>query len=301
MSDTGRDLLTQEEIDALLAEVDAGGAPVLDPAEQAAVGDLLRAVVGPLGAVLEASGVLVDAGDDPELAIVPAADAAQAFGAGAITACLGDPSQLEVMLSAASFPEDGPDAGDLDAAAAGIQHAVAGVVGRPVTVRVEWRRAFDPGARGTAAGDAATVVGTWGGDAGFMVAAPLAGLRELLEEADREPEAVAPAAPPAAAPAEYPELAPEGDDRLTRAALELLFDVPLEVTAVLGRTRRQVGEVLALGPGSVLELDKVAGEPIEVLVNGKLIARGEVVVIDEHFGIRITDIVSRAERLRQLR
>ncbi|HEX6989557.1 MAG TPA: hypothetical protein VF282_08815, partial [Bacillota bacterium] len=136
MSDTGRDLLTQEEIDALLAEVDAGGAPVMDPAEQAAVGDLLRAIVGPLGAVLEASGVLVDAGDDPELAIVPASDAAGTFGAGAITVSLGARSQLEVMLSANSFPEDGPDSGDLNAAAAGIQHAVAGVVGRPVTVRV---------------------------------------------------------------------------------------------------------------------------------------------------------------------
>src|SRR5690606_39781197 len=88
---------------------------------------------------------------------------------------------------------------------------------------------------------------------------------------------------------------------ISRAAIELLYDVPLEVTAVLGRTRRQIGEVLNLGPGSVLELDKLAGEPVDLLVNGKLIARGEVVVIDEHFGVRITDIVSRAERLKRMR
>lgn len=75
------------------------------------------------------------------------------------------------------------------------------------------------------------------------------------------------------------------------------MDVPLEVTVELGRTKMQIKEILDLGAGSIVELDKLAGEPVDVLVNGKLIAKGEVVVIDESFGIRITNIVSQMERL----
>ncbi|MBM3266373.1 MAG: flagellar motor switch phosphatase FliY [Candidatus Sericytochromatia bacterium] len=79
--------------------------------------------------------------------------------------------------------------------------------------------------------------------------------------------------------------------------LDLIMDVPLRVTVELGRTRMQIRDVLELGKGSVVGLDKLAGEPVDLLVNGKLIARGEVVVIDENFGIRVTDIVSPAERV----
>jgi flagellar motor switch protein FliN/FliY len=82
--------------------------------------------------------------------------------------------------------------------------------------------------------------------------------------------------------------------------IDLIVDIPVRITVELGRTRKTIGEVLALGPGSVVELNKMAGEPVDVLVNGKLIARGEVVVIDESFGIRVTDIVSRAERIRSM-
>lgn len=82
--------------------------------------------------------------------------------------------------------------------------------------------------------------------------------------------------------------------------IELLLDVPLQITVELGRTRRKIRDVLAMGPGSVVELDRLAGEAVDVLVNGKLIAKGEVVVIDENFGVRITDIVSPAERVRNL-
>lgn len=82
--------------------------------------------------------------------------------------------------------------------------------------------------------------------------------------------------------------------------LQLLLDVPLQVTVELGRTRMKIKDVLDLGKGSIIELDKLAGEPIDVLVNGKLIAKGEVVVIDESFGIKITDIVSPAERMQGL-
>jgi len=78
------------------------------------------------------------------------------------------------------------------------------------------------------------------------------------------------------------------------ADLEMLLDVPVEVSVELGRTRKLLREVMSLGPGSVVELDKTAGEPVEVFVNGYLVARGEVVVIDENFGIRICEIQARS-------
>lgn len=73
--------------------------------------------------------------------------------------------------------------------------------------------------------------------------------------------------------------------------IDLIMDVPLEVTVELGRTNKSIKEILEFGPGTIIELDKVAGEPIDVLVNGKLVAKGEVVVIEESFGIRVTDII----------
>src|SRR4051812_9624292 len=81
-----------------------------------------------------------------------------------------------------------------------------------------------------------------------------------------------------------------------RAGLDLLHDVEMEVTAELGRTRMSVRELLSLTPGTVVELDRLAGGPADLLVNGRLIARGEVVVIDENFGIRITEIVSPSDQ-----
>jgi len=79
--------------------------------------------------------------------------------------------------------------------------------------------------------------------------------------------------------------------------IDLLLDVVLRVTVELGRSSLSIREVLALGPGSVIELDKLAGETVDVLVNGTPIAKGEVVVVDEKFGVRITDIVSPAKRV----
>lgn len=79
---------------------------------------------------------------------------------------------------------------------------------------------------------------------------------------------------------------------VVRGGLELLHDVEMEVTAELGRTRMTVRDLLSLAPGAVIELDRLAGGPADLLVNGRLIARGEVVVIDENFGIRITEIIS---------
>ena len=76
------------------------------------------------------------------------------------------------------------------------------------------------------------------------------------------------------------------------AALERLHDVPIDLAVEIGRTRITIGEALALGPGSIVTLDRLAGEPVDLLVNGTPIARGEVVVIDEEFGLRITEVVA---------
>jgi flagellar motor switch protein FliN/FliY len=80
------------------------------------------------------------------------------------------------------------------------------------------------------------------------------------------------------------------------ASIELLMDVPLQVTVELGRTRLNVRQVLELQSGSVVELDRLAGEPVDVVVNDRLMARGEVVVVDDKFGIRITEIVANGRR-----
>ena len=83
--------------------------------------------------------------------------------------------------------------------------------------------------------------------------------------------------------------------------LALILDIPLRVTVELGRTKMAVNELLNLGQGSVIELNKLAGEPMEVFVNDKLIARGEAVVVNEKFGVRLTDIISTKERVEQLK
>ncbi len=84
------------------------------------------------------------------------------------------------------------------------------------------------------------------------------------------------------------------------ASLRLLFDIPLEISVELGRVKMVVRDVLDLGAGSIVEIDKAAGEPVDVLVNGRPVARGEVVVIEDNFGVRITEILNPAERLAKL-
>ena len=82
--------------------------------------------------------------------------------------------------------------------------------------------------------------------------------------------------------------------------LDLILDIPLTLTVELGRSKMIINDLLQLGQGSVIELTKLAGEPLEVLVNQKLVARGEVVVVNEKFGVRLTDIVSPVERVQSL-
>ena len=118
---------------------------------------------------------------------------------------------------------------------------------------------------------------------------------QTVNEPAGSPEASQQSAP---SPLKSPAREEHGGENLTN--LDLLLDIPLEITAELGRTRMIIHDLLQLGQGSVIELNKLAGEPLEILVNHKLIARGEVVVVNEKFGIRLTDIISPMERIKQL-
>ena len=103
------------------------------------------------------------------------------------------------------------------------------------------------------------------------------------------------------APASFTNFSPTG---LTAAGagndLNMILDIPVQLTVELGRTRIPIKHILQLAQGSVVELDALAGEPMDVLVNGYLIAQGEVVVVNDKFGIRLTDIVTPSERMRRL-
>lgn len=107
------------------------------------------------------------------------------------------------------------------------------------------------------------------------------------------------AAPPAAQPTSFPPVDKTNATPSTNN-LEFILDIPMQVAVQVGTTRMQIRELLQLGQGSVIELEKLAGEPMEVLVNNKLVAKGEVVVVNEKFGIRLTDVVSATQRVQQL-
>jgi flagellar motor switch protein FliN len=136
------------------------------------------------------------------------------------------------------------------------------------------------------------------------------GLASDLDEFERaeagEPDNVSPfrsagtfgtsTAETSAHPVRFPPLTEPRQSSAERRSLDLIMDVSMRVTVELGRSTLTVEEVLSLGPGSVVELNKLAGEPVDVLVNEQLIARGEVVVVDENFGVRVTEIVSPRRR-----
>jgi flagellar motor switch protein FliN/FliY len=99
----------------------------------------------------------------------------------------------------------------------------------------------------------------------------------------------------------FPELAPEAHGVAPGGRLDMVLDIPVQLTVELGRAKIAIRNLLQLAQGSVIELDRLAGEPMDVLVNGCLIAQGEVVVVNDKFGIRLTDVISPDERLRRLR
>ncbi len=104
----------------------------------------------------------------------------------------------------------------------------------------------------------------------------------------------------AARPASFPELKAEGPRAPMEEKLDMVMDIPVTLSVELGRTKIQIRELLQLAQGSVVDLDRLAGEPMDVLVNGFLIARGEVVLVNDKFGIRLTDIISPSERAKRL-
>ena len=112
------------------------------------------------------------------------------------------------------------------------------------------------------------------------------------EAAAMDADSASPAEPdrPLWAPLEEPEL----EDGVEAHNLNIVMDIPLEVSVELGRKRMSIREILDMGAGSIVELDKIAGEPVDLLVNGRLVARGEVVVIEDNFAVRITEIVGSA-------
>ncbi len=128
-----------------------------------------------------------------------------------------------------------------------------------------------------------------------------------LEAAQRAAAAPAPAPAPASAPADdihsvfKPLVIDDKKPAPTqRNDIDMILDIPVQLTVELGRTKVPIKNLLQLAQGSVVELDALAGEPMDVLVNGYLIAQGEVVVVNEKFGIRLTDIITPSERIRKL-
>ena len=101
-------------------------------------------------------------------------------------------------------------------------------------------------------------------------------------------------------PASFAELGAGSRDEDGRQNLDFLLDIPLEVTVELGRTKLMINNMLQLTQGSVIELSKTAGEPVEIYVNNKLLGKGEVIVVNERFGIRITEIISQADRIKNM-
>jgi flagellar motor switch protein FliN/FliY len=116
--------------------------------------------------------------------------------------------------------------------------------------------------------------------------------------AEQSGSANAPAPAPQPAPI-FQKLAPAGSAN-AQHDIDMVLDIPVQLTVELGRTRIPIKHILQLAQGSVVELDGLAGEPMDVLVNGCLIAQGEVVVVNEKFGIRLTDIITPSERIRKL-
>ena len=126
---------------------------------------------------------------------------------------------------------------------------------------------------------------------------------KMLEKSESDAESV----PESSEPEEQPIIDKpsfnqlEANGKGNEQNINMLFDVTLPISIELGRTQMAIEDILNLGPGSIVELDKLAGEPVDLLVNDKLLAKGEVVVIDENFGVRITNMISPQDRIRSLK
>lgn len=126
----------------------------------------------------------------------------------------------------------------------------------------------------------------------------LSDIGDALDLGDQEVESPGLAEGPVK-PLKFPQLHPS-DEGIDSESIDRLMDVSLNVSVELGRKQMLIKEILGLGPGKIIELDKLAGEPVDLLVNGKLLAKGEVVVVDENFGVRITDLINPRDRIKML-
>jgi flagellar motor switch protein FliN len=198
------------------------------------------------------------------------------------------PTDVTVTIAVATRTADAAEAG-AETLAAGLEPALAAAAG-----------GLDPtvfGALSLASIDEVTVDAPANSWAIPLEDAQGVAAVVLLTTATEEPQPLAAEAPVVDGPAnhEFQALATPAFGSAITHSLNLLHDVEMAVTVELGRTRMTVREILGLAPGTVVELDRAAGAPVDVVVNGTLIARGEVVVIDEEFGIRVTEIVGNPE------
>ena len=132
------------------------------------------------------------------------------------------------------------------------------------------------------------------------LAAETAGIDDIFGEEFEEPAGAAETSPVEASPVQFDEFGPSRTTDGQGRQIDMLLDVELDVTVELGRKIMLVEEILRLGKGSVVELDKLAGEPVDILVNGKKLAEGEVVVVEDHFGVRLTNLINPRERIKSL-
>jgi flagellar motor switch protein FliN/FliY len=169
--------------------------------------------------------------------------------------------------------------------------------------------AFDAPAPATATGADTPLITQEDLEAAELLDEGLSRIEETMSSTPQEPRAARPATQPATpASREQPPVTaqrarfaplPDPAPHEHTAGIELLAGLEMNVTVELGRTRLTVAEVLSLGPGSVIELDRIAGEPVDILVNDRLVARGEVVVVDENFGIRVVEVVRRGQEVEE--
>jgi flagellar motor switch protein FliN/FliY len=153
----------------------------------------------------------------------------------------------------------------------------------------DWAAAMAEQTSSDAAGGASAAEDDWG-----------AALAEQATSAPQGSSAVFAMKPPSAEKAQFEQFSPSGGSSGATNNIDMILDIPVNLTVELGRTKLAIRSLLQLAQGSVVELDGLAGEPMDVLVNGCLIAQGEVVVVNDKFGIRLTDIISPSERIRRL-
>ncbi len=250
--------------------------------------DLALAAANAAAAVLPSVDPLVAAGAQPGNENVTASFSAAAIAeldgvkAGRIAVLVGD----ELTQALASSPIEGLD---LAAAVQPALDAMAAVLGRSAKAA----RVVELDLVVSDLGAEFTVVPLIGAGiaASVLIQDQLLAEREVAAAEPFETVAAQPFETVAAQPPQGPSTAPASVTPLPVRGLEMLHGVDMEVTVELGRTRMTVRDLLALTPGAVLELDRAAGSPADLLVNGRLIARGEVVVVDEDFGLRVTEIV----------